>query len=166
MSRIGARPRLATFDRSHLASWALLVLVLCGALAVGARETSTATAADRAERITERFRCPTCRSQSVADSDAPAARFIKEEVLRRVEAGESDDQIESYLVGRYGEQIRLDPSRRGFTGLVWLVPLAAAAAAIAGLVVAFRRWSPRGRRVSDADRALVEEALRERANEQ
>ncbi|MCA1692529.1 MAG: cytochrome c-type biogenesis protein CcmH [Actinobacteria bacterium] len=140
--------------------------MLCGALAAGARETSPATAADRAEGITERFRCPTCRSQSVADSDAPAARFIKEEVLRRVEGGESDEQIESYLVGRYGEQIRLDPSRRGFTGLVWLLPLAAATAAIAGLVVAFRRWSPRGRRVSDADRALVEEALRERSDEQ
>jgi cytochrome c-type biogenesis protein CcmH/NrfF len=48
--------------------------------------------------------------------------------------------------------------------LVWILPVVAAAAAGAGLVVVFRRWSRDAgtASVSDADRDLVAEALRDR----
>lgn len=45
------------------------------------------------------------------------------------------------------------------SALVWALPVVAVAGAVGGLAVAFRRWRPRGRRVSAEDRALVERAL-------
>lgn len=142
------------------ASWGLLAVVLAVALVVGAGDNSPPSDAERIERITRGVRCPTCRSQSVADSDAPAARIIREDVLRRVVQGQSDEEIEAYLFGRYGESIRLEPARRGVSALVWALPVVGLAAAVAGLTFVFRRrWRPRGRPVSAEDRALVERAL-------
>ena len=142
------------------ASWWLLAVVLGAALFVGGQgDGSPPTDAERAHRIASEIRCPTCRSQSAADSDAPAAQFVREEILRRVQEGQSDGQIRAYFVDRYGESIRLNPSRRGVGAVVWALPVLAVAATIAGLVVAFRRWRPTRRRASADDRALVEQAL-------
>jgi cytochrome c-type biogenesis protein CcmH len=143
------------------ASWGLLAVVLVAALLVGGRDGSPPTDADRVQRITEKIRCPTCRSQSVADSDAPAADAIREETRRRVAEGQTDEQILDYLVGRYQDDILLEPPRRGVGAAVWVLPVLAVAATLAGLAAAFRRWKPKGRSVSDEDRALVERAMHE-----
>ena len=139
-----------------------MLLVLAGALFVGARGPSgPATDEQRAARIAEQVRCPTCRGLSAADSDAPAADFIRQESLRRVRAGQSDEEVVAFFVSRYGNDILLKPEASGVAGLVWALPAAALVAAVGGLVVVFRRWRARpGTTVSDADRALVEEALR------
>ena len=144
----------------RVASWVLFGLIVTAALVAGSGDSRPPTDADRVQRIASEIRCPTCRSQSVADSDAPAARFIREEISRRVQEGQTDEQIRSYLVGRYTDEILLDPSREGVGAVVWVLPLLAVTVALAALALAFRRWRPRGRRVSEADRALVEEALR------
>ena len=147
---------------SRRLSWGVLALVLVSALAYGARDDSGPVTEDqRVERITSVVRCPTCQGLSVAQSDAPAARSIEDEVRRRVQAGESDRQIKDYLVSRHGQDIILQPEAEGVGLLVWALPLLGGAAAIAGLVVVLRGRRVRpGRKVSAADQALVEEALR------
>ena len=146
-------------------SWLPYVVVVPAvvvALAVGAgRDEGPATAQERVDRITQKVRCPTCESQSVADSRAPASDAIREEVRRRVDAGEDDSAILAFLVSRYGKDVLLEPEASGVSALVWVLPVLAVASGLAGLAVAFRRW--RGRRpnaVSAADRMLVEEALK------
>jgi cytochrome c-type biogenesis protein CcmH len=138
-----------------------MALVLVAALAVGARgQSGPPTDAQRVNRIADQVRCPTCRGLSAADSDAPAAHAMREEILRRVQAGETDDAILGYIVSRYDASILLKPEGGGVAGLVWALPVAALVAAVGGLVVAFRRWRARpGATVSPADRALVDEAL-------
>ena len=147
---------------SRRLSWMLLAVVLVGALAYGARgDSGPPTAEQRVRRITSVVRCPTCQGLSVAQSDAPAARSIDDEVRRRVQAGESDRQIKDYLVSRYGQDIILQPEAEGVGLLVWALPLLGGAAAIVGLFVVLRGRRVRpGRKVSAADQALVEEALR------
>jgi cytochrome c-type biogenesis protein CcmH len=142
-------------------SWAVMGLVLVVALGVGARgQSGPPTDEQRVNRIADQVRCPTCRGLSAADSDAPAARAMREEVRRRVEAGETDEAILGYIVSRYDGSILLNPEGDGVAGLVWALPVAALVAAAGGLVVAFRRWRTRpGATVSAADRALVDEAL-------
>jgi len=144
-------------------SW-LPYLVFCpllaAALFVGSRGgDGPVTAGQRVDRLTAQVRCPTCASQSVADSRAPASDAIREEVRRRVDNGEGDEEILSFLVSRYGKDILLEPEAKGVTGLVWALPLVVAAGALAGLGFAFRRWRTRPtREVSAEDRALVAEA--------
>lgn len=144
-------------------SWLPYVVIaplLAGALLVGSRGgDGPPTAQQRVDRIARQVRCPTCESQSVADSRAPASDAIREEVRRRVDSGERDSEILSFLVSRYGKDILLKPEAKGVTGLVWVLPLAAAVFALVGLVFVFRRWRSRpAPSVSLEDRALVAEA--------
>ncbi len=140
----------------------VLAPVLVVALVVGAgRGDGPVSAQERVDRIAEEVRCPTCESQSVADSRAPASEAIRQEIRRRVDAGESDGAIRLFLVGRYGKDILLEPESTGVAALVWALPVVAVVCALAGLAYAFwRRGRRRGARVSAEDRALVDEARR------
>ena len=121
-------------------SWVVLIVVVVAALVVGTTDTGARSEEERIEAIASSVRCPTCRGQSVADSDAIAAENVRREIARRVREGESDDEIRNALAARFGEGIILTPSRSGLTGLVWVLPVAGAVVALAGLVFAFRRW--------------------------
>ena len=143
--------------------WVLMGAIVLVALVVGTRPDDTPrTNEDRAHALADTLKCPTCRSQSVADSDAPVSKEIRAEIIRRVESGETDQQIRDYLVGRFGEDVVLTPAASGVTGLVWVLPVVLVVAGGAALGFAFRRWrrrSPVG--VTEDDRALVDKARRE-----
>jgi cytochrome c-type biogenesis protein CcmH len=142
------------------ASWLVMGVVLLGALLVGLQPDDTPrTSEDRIFALAETLKCPTCRSQSVADSEAPSAKAIRAEIAGRLEAGESEDEIRAYLVSRFGEEILLTPSSTGVTALVWILPVVAVALGGAGLFLAFRRWQRRPSvAASDEDRRRVAEA--------
>ena len=140
--------------------WLVVAALIAGALVVAALgDNGPRTTAERARALSETIECPTCDGQSVADSSAPIARSIRTEVARRIEAGETDEEIRDYIGGLYGEERLLTPSRTGVAGLVWFLPVALFVLAIGGLVAAFQRWrSPPDSTVSDEDRELVERA--------
>ena len=120
--------------------WLALAAVLAVALLVGAgRHGGRATPAQRAHRIAGELRCPTCRSLSAAESDAKAAKAVRDEIGRRVRAGESDSEIRAYFVSRYGRDILLEPEGTGVAAIVWVLPVAALVCGIAGLALYFRR---------------------------
>jgi cytochrome c-type biogenesis protein CcmH len=141
--------------------WAALVVVVGVALAIGTFDRGGGARSDeeRAQSLAEGFRCPTCRGQSVADSDAPAAVAIRSQIDRQIDEGRSDDEIRDYVLSRYprSEQV---PPRSGLAGLVWVLPVAAGVVAVAALAVAFGRWRVvvDRRAASDEDRVLVERA--------
>lgn len=141
--------------------WAVMALVLAGALFVGAQQGGgPRTEGQRVHAIASEVRCPTCRNQSAADSDAAAAKAVRDEIRRRVRSGQSDEEIVGFLVSRYGRDILLKPESSGVAGLVWALPVAAVVAALAGLIFTFRRWRARpGVPLSEEDRALVEREL-------
>jgi cytochrome c-type biogenesis protein CcmH len=145
---------------SRRLAWGLLALVLAGALAVGSRgESGPPTEDQRVQRIASVIRCPTCRGLSAAQSDAPSAEAIRDEVRRRVQEGETDAQIKGYLISRYGEDILLQPRSK----LVWALPVVGGATAVGGVALLLRRRRVRpGGRASDDDEALVARALRAR----
>lgn len=148
--------------------WLVMAVVVVVALFIGGRGDGTpATAAERTDRIAKTVRCPTCEGLSVAESDAPASRAIRDDIARRIDDRQTDGEIRAFLVSRYGRDVLLKPESRGVAGLVWALPVAGGVLALAGLVAAFRRW---GRRVtldpSDEDRVLVaRERLRSSAAE-
>lgn len=144
-------------------SWLVIVaLVLVALVRNGIDDGGPRSEAERVRSIASTMKCPVCRSQSVADSDVAAARAIRLEIARRVEAGDSDDEIRDAIAATYGEDVQLTPSASGFAGLVWILPVVALVLALAGLAAAFARW----RRVpataaTEEDRALVARALEE-----
>jgi cytochrome c-type biogenesis protein CcmH/NrfF len=86
---------------------------------------------------------------------------IRNQIQQNLTAGQSQSRILSGLVAAYGPGILEKPEGKGIGLVVWVVPVIAVVAAIAGLAVAFARWRPRRTVVvSAADRELVAQALR------
>jgi cytochrome c-type biogenesis protein CcmH len=142
--------------------WALLVVVVVTCLSVAAFGSRAApTAQDRVSNVSRTIKCPACAGESVAESNAPASQEIRADIASRIQAGETDDEIRSYYVSRWGQEILLTPSASGVNALVWLLPVVALAIAVGFLVIVFRRWSQEpSAHASAADEALVAQALR------
>jgi cytochrome c-type biogenesis protein CcmH/NrfF len=64
---------------------------------------------------------------------------IKEEIHRRLTAGEDKETILAYFAGKYGEKVLSSPTMSGFNSLAWVTPFAAVAIAGLTLVVVVRR---------------------------
>ncbi|HUG06667.1 MAG: cytochrome c-type biogenesis protein CcmH [Chloroflexota bacterium] len=111
------------------------LLAILGAVAWSVRPQDV-SAAERVDRITSELRCVTCQGLSVRDSLAPSARQMQGLVAQRVSEGRTDDEIRAEFRASYGDWVLLSPSTSSWSGLIWLVPLAALAA---GLAVALGR---------------------------
>ena len=125
--------------------WTLMGVVLVVALVIGTGvlRSSPQTPAQRASAIDSDIRCPSCEDLSVADSSAPTAVTVRATVRQLVDAGRTDQQIQQYLVARYGSSIVLDPPASGWSLLVWVLPLAGVAVAVAAVgTVLYRRRGP------------------------
>jgi cytochrome c-type biogenesis protein CcmH len=145
--------------------YAGMLVVLAVALVIGIhRADAPRTDQQRIDAIAKSLKCPVCTSESVYESRASISLDIKDEIAREVHAGQSATQIKAQLASRYGQDSLLLPPRSGLAGLVWALPAIALVLAVAGLVVAFRRWRALSlaSAATDADRALVEAARRGR----
>lgn len=72
--------------------------------------------------LTKTLRCVTCPNQAIADSHAPVAESMREEVLEKVLAGQTDEEIIDYFVKRYGEYVVYQPSFSAKTFILWVGP--------------------------------------------
>ncbi|NIP58035.1 MAG: cytochrome c-type biogenesis protein CcmH [Gemmatimonadetes bacterium] len=90
--------------------------------------------------IARRLRCPVCRQLSVEDSPSELAREVKGVIRSRLERGETEAEVVAYFVSKYGEWILLEPPKKGFNLLVWLVPVLGLLVGGGALGLAFRRW--------------------------
>ena len=132
--RGGAAGRSATV-------WLLVFTVALGSLVVSeVADRTPRTNADRVHALAGDFACPVCQGQSLGESDVPIARTIRSTIRTMVDQGRTDAEVRTMLVERFGEAIDYTPTGQGFTGMVWVLPVMAAAAAVAGLGVAITRW--------------------------
>jgi len=93
----------------------------------------------RARDLSRELRCMVCQNQSIDDSEAPLARDLRLLVRERLTKGDSDQQVLSFLVSRYGEFVLLRPPLEWHTLLLWGLPPAALAAGTIGLFIMSRR---------------------------
>ena len=77
----------------------------------------------RARALSAELRCLVCQNQSIDDSDAELARDLRHLVRDRLQAGETDDEIRTAVVARYGEFVLFRPQFGGHTFLLWMTPL-------------------------------------------
>lgn len=122
-------------------SYVAMAVIAAVALAVGTLDEGSArTVEERVQDVASTIRCPQCRSQSAADSDASTAQAVRAEIAERIDAGQTDDEIRAYFASAYGDEILLTPPRTGVGALVWVVPVVVFVVGGAGLAFAFRRW--------------------------
>jgi len=138
---------------------AIAVALLGIVVAVGwSARPQAETPAERVDRITSELRCVVCQGLSVRDSPSESARQMRDLVTQRVTGGRTDEQIRDEFRASYGDWVVLSPPVASWSGLVWLVPIAAL---IIGLAVAMRRLRAPPASLPEPPSAAVA-ALRER----
>ena len=105
------------------------------------RQLDDAAQEAQAQDLMETLRCLTCQSQSIADSDAPMAGDMRHQVRIRIAAGETPEEIRSWLVERYGDYVSYRPDVSATTWPLFAVPVLIL---IAALAIFRRRFARRG----------------------
>ena len=101
----------------------------------------------RAIELSRELRCLVCQNQSIEDSNADLARDLRRIVRERVQAGDSDAQILSYMTTRYGDWVLLKPPFNLRTIALWAAPAVLLLLAAGGVWFFYRRG---GNRPSEA----------------
>lgn len=73
--------------------------------------------------LSHKLRCLVCQNQSIAESNAPLAVDLRDQVREQLSAGRSKDEVIEYLVARYGDFVLYDPPFKAATLLLWLGPV-------------------------------------------
>ncbi len=113
--------------------WKVFIAALLGlALVLGFASVAAAqTPLDSEARdIASSLNCPVCQGESVEQSSATLAQEMRALITKRLQQGESREEILQYFVDRYGEGILRDPPSHGFNLALWVLP-------VLGLIVGF-----------------------------
>ncbi len=146
-----------------LVPWiALVIVVVVGIVVLVVRSRPDNSPASRAHRLEQQLACPVCEGQSIADSNSPQSRAIRDDIPRRIAAGQSDAAIRAFYVSKYTERILETPSNSGLGIVAWGLPALAVILGSASIVVAVRKWSRTPRlTATDEDEDIVRRAREE-----
>ena len=117
---------------------------------------------ERLKRLAEELRCLVCQNQTIADSNAPLALDLRNQIRTQIALGRSDDQIREYMVQRYGDFVLYRPPFKATTAVLWLGPLllVALGAGVFVGVVRKRRANEEPAALSPKRRAEIEKLLK------
>jgi cytochrome c-type biogenesis protein CcmH len=122
-----------------------LVLLLLVSLSapVTAKEAAPASADPVLEKrvmtLAEELRCLVCQNQTLAESNAPLAEDLRDQVREKMRQGKSDAEVVAFLVERYGDFVLYRPPLKATTLLLWFGPLLLLAVGFAVLLRRVRR---------------------------
>ncbi|HEY8023211.1 MAG TPA: cytochrome c-type biogenesis protein [Burkholderiaceae bacterium] len=74
------------------------------------------------QTLTEQLRCLVCQNMTIADSHAPLAIDLKNQVREKLARGMSDQEVVDYMVARYGDFVLYRPPVKSTTWLLWFGP--------------------------------------------
>ncbi len=95
----------------------------------------------RYQHLTAQLRCPMCQNETLADSNAPIARDLRNQIFQLMQHGQTDAQIKQYLVDRYSEFVLYNPPVARNTWLLWFGPLLILLVGAAAVVATIRKRS-------------------------
>ena len=117
----------------------------------------------RLKDLAEELRCLVCQNQTIADSNAPLALDLRNQIREQVAQGRTDDQIRAYMVARYGDFVLYRPPLKATTVMLWLGPLALLLVGVGVFWTVVRKRAPKPAVApSPGRRAEIEALLDER----
>lgn len=136
---------------------ALLLWLPLAAFAQGAQPTpQDPVVYKRAVGLAEQLRCLVCQNQTIAESNAPLAVDLRQQINEQIGQGRSDTEIVDYMVERYGDFVRYRPPLKPITLLLWFGPPVLLLLALWVLIRNVRK-----RRAQIEQRPLTDEERRE-----
>jgi cytochrome c-type biogenesis protein CcmH len=94
---------------------------------------------ERYESLSRELRCLVCRSETIADSNAPLAHDLRRQVRELMTAGKSDEEIVTYMTDRYGDYVLYKPPLQPRTFLLWAAPVLLLLGGVAAAAVVIMR---------------------------
>ena len=95
---------------------------------------------DEVNRIAKQLYCPVCPNTPLDVCETKACQDWRAQIRDQLARGWTEDQIISYFVDQYGERVLAEPRRSGFTSLVWILPILAAALGLTVALQVVRAW--------------------------
>ena len=108
----------------------------------------------RTAALAHELRCLVCQNQTLADSNAPLAVDLRDQIREQLAAGKSEREVKDYMVARYGDFVLYRPPFSMTTLLLWTGPFLLLALGVFFLLKTVRRR---------ADPPDLSDAERERA---
>src|SRR5689334_11429029 len=90
--------------------------------------------------LASELRCLVCQNQTLADSHAPLAVDLRNQIREKMQQGASEHDIVDYMVARYGDFVLYRPPFKATTVLLWAGPMLLM---LAGLATLFFRLARR-----------------------
>ena len=118
----------------------------------------------RARVLSKDLRCLVCRNENIDESNADLARDLRLAVRERLVAGDTNEEVISYLVDRYGEYVLLRPPATGMNLILWMAGPLMLLTGIGVAAVALRRRPEASRRdtaLTSDERARVDAILKD-----
>ncbi len=141
------------------------LLVVSPAPWAHAKEAAPAAADPALEQkvmaLAAELRCLVCQNQTIADSTAPLAEDLRNQVREKMRQGASDSEIIDFMVARYGDFVLYRPPVKATTLLLWFGPLLLVVAGLLVLLRRLRRRPPPEPELTTAERERARKLLTE-----
>ncbi|NOH02630.1 MAG: cytochrome c-type biogenesis protein CcmH [Chloroflexi bacterium] len=116
---------MQTMNRKLMSVLLILVMSLYAVSTVSAQEGTGYPTDDDVNRIAKQLYCPVCPNTPLDVCETKACEDWRAQIRDQLSQGWTDQQVIDYFVAQYGERVLAEPQRKGFTSLVWFLPLIA-----------------------------------------
>ncbi len=117
---------------------------------------------ERIQSLAEQYACPTCRGQSVSESNAAVASTIREFIRTESDRRCLRHRHQGCLVRAYGGEVLLTPPSDGVATLIWVLPVLVIVGGFAIVFSSVTRNRARSADPSAEDERIVAELRRDR----
>jgi cytochrome c-type biogenesis protein CcmH len=113
----------------------------------------------RVTTLAHELRCLVCQNQTLADSNAPLAVDLRNQIREQLKAGKSERDVVDFMVARYGDFVLYRPPFKATTAALWLGPFVLLALGAWILYRRVVRRRPVENALSEAERAQAAKLL-------
>ena len=125
--------------RTLLPTFIASLLLWSTAYSAPVLEFSSSDNERRYNALIQELRCLVCQNQNLADSNASLAQDLRDKTFEMIENGESDEDIVSFMVERYGDFVLYRPPVNERTLALWIGPFVILLVCLVVLVMVARR---------------------------
>jgi cytochrome c-type biogenesis protein CcmH len=113
----------------------------------------------RVTALATELRCLVCQNQTLADSNAPLAVDLRNQIREQLKSGKSEQDVMDFMVARYGDFVLYRPPLKATTIALWAGPFVFLGLGAWLLVRLLRRRVAAAPELSDAERARAAKLL-------
>jgi len=96
---------------------------------------------ERANNLFKETRCLVCEGQNIYESNSDSAEDMKKLISEMIIDGNSDNEIKSFFVSRYGDWIIMTPPINQSTYFLWFSPIIIL---LIGIIFILRKFKKNG----------------------